>query len=243
MQGRTQTGRRAGGGIARLALALSLLVILAGAFIAAHLLPASLAEAPAAWLDALQAWGRSSWAAFLLLQCLVAVSGVLPASLSGIAAGAVFGLGFGFGLAALSTMAGAVIAFALSRSVFRPWVAGMLARRPTLQRLDDAVGHDGWRSVCLLRLSPIMPFAVMSYALGLTAISWRDYLIGTLASLPALLCYVALGHFAGSGVAALHGGASPAGLTLLALGIAATVVLTLRVGSIARRTLAPGSNS
>ena len=231
------------GSLARPLLGAALLVILAGCFIAARLLPASLAAAPAAWLGSIQAWGRSSWAAFLFLQSLVAVSGVLPASLAGIAAGAVFGLGFGFGLAAVSTMAGAVIAFALSRSIFRPWVAGLLARRPSLQRLDAAVGHDGWRSVCLLRLSPVMPFAVTSYALGLTSIAWRDYLIGTSASLPALFCYVALGRFAGSGVAALHGGASPTGLALLALGIAATGVLTLRIGAIAKRTLAPGTDA
>ena len=230
-------------GLARPVLGAALLVILAACFAASRLLPASLAAAPAAWLEALQAWGRSSWAAFLLLQSLVAVSGVLPASLAGIAAGAVFGLGFGFGLAAVSTMAGAVAAFALSRSVFRPWVSGVLASRPGLQRLDAAVGRDGWRSVCLLRLSPVMPFAVTSYALGLTSVAWRDYLAGTSASLPALFCYVALGRFAGSGVAALHGGASPAGLALLVLGIAATGVLTLRIGAIAKRTLAPGTEA
>ncbi len=234
----TQAARLNTPGLTRPLLGVALLVILAACFVAARLLPASLAAAPAAWLEAIQAWGRSSWAAFLLLQSVVAVSGVLPASLAGIAAGAVFGLWFGFGLAALSTMAGAVMAFALSRSVFRPWVTGLLARRPGLQRLDEAVGRDGWRSVCLLRLSPVMPFAITSYALGLTSIAWRDYLIGTTASLPALLCYVALGHFAGSSVTAWHGGASPAGLALLALGIAATIVLTLRIGTIARRVLA-----
>ncbi len=214
-----------------------LLLVLAGCLIASRLSAATLGV-PAEWLAAAQAWGRSSWVAFVALQSLVAVSGVLPASLAGIAAGAVFGLGAGFLLAALSTMTGAMLAFALSRSIFRPWVAGMLARRPGWQRLDDAVAQDGWRSVCLLRLSPVMPFAVTSYALGLTSIGWRDYLLGTLASMPALFCYVAIGRFAGSGVTALHGGASPVGIALLALGLAATAVLTLRMSSLAKRALA-----
>jgi uncharacterized membrane protein YdjX (TVP38/TMEM64 family) len=219
-------------------LAVGLLLVLASAFVAARLLPGHMAAVPAAWLADVQAWGQTSWLAFLLLQSLVAVSGVLPASLAGVAAGAVYGLFLGFLLAALSTMAGAVVAFALSRSVFRPWVAGLLARRPALVRLDEAVAQDGWRSVCLLRVSPVMPFAVTSYALGLTSIAWRDYLLGTLASMPALLCYVALGRFAGTGLSALHTGGSPVGLALLALGLAATAVLTLRIGSLARRTLA-----
>jgi uncharacterized membrane protein YdjX (TVP38/TMEM64 family) len=222
-------------------LALSLLALLAACFLLGRLLPASMAGAPARWLAAAQGLGPGSWIAFLVGQTLIAASGVLPASLAGFAAGAVFGLLPGFLLAACSTMAGAVGAFALSRSVFRPWIAGLLARRPGLSRLDGAVAQDGWRSVCLLRLSPIMPFAVTSYALGLTSVAWRDYLIGTLASMPALLCYVALGRFAGAGVTAAHAGATPAGLALLALGIVATVLLTVRIGALARRGLAPDS--
>jgi len=221
----------------RAVAAACLMLVLAACFVAARLLPQHLAGVPAEWLAQAQAWGRTSWLAFVLLQSLVAVSGVLPASLAGIAAGAVFGLVAGFWLAALSTMAGALAAFALSRSVFRPWVAGFLARRAGLKRLDEAVAQDGWRSVCLLRLSPVMPFAVTSYALGLTSIGWRDYLVGTLASLPALFCYVALGRFAGSGLQALHGGASPITLALLAFGLAATAVMALRIGVIVRRTL------
>jgi uncharacterized membrane protein YdjX (TVP38/TMEM64 family) len=224
----------------RAAAAVGLILLLAGCFVAARLLPAKIAGVPAEWLALAQAWGRTSWIAFVLLQSLVAVSGVLPASLAGVAAGAVFGLLAGFWLAALSTMAGAVVAFALSRSVFRPWVAGFLARRAGLQRLDEAVAQDGWRSVCLLRLSPVMPFAVTSYALGLTSIGWRDYLVGTLASMPALFCYVALGRFAGGGLEALHTGGSPVGLALLAFGLAATAVLTLRIGALVRRTLGTG---
>jgi uncharacterized membrane protein YdjX (TVP38/TMEM64 family) len=224
----------------RAVAAAGLVLVLGGTFVAARLLPADMTALPAAWLADAQAWGRTSWFAFVLLQSLVAVSGVLPASLAGVAAGAVFGLLAGFCLAALSTMAGAVVAFALSRSVFRPWVAGFLARRAGLRRLDTAVARDGWRSVCLLRLSPVMPFAMTSYALGLTSIGWRDYLVGTLASMPALLCYVALGRFAGSSLEALHSGASPVALALLAFGLVATAVLALRLGRLGRRALATG---
>jgi len=91
-----------------------------------------------------------------------------------------------------------------------------------------------------LRCSPVMPFAVTSYAFGLTAIAPRAYLAGTLASLPALLGYVILGDLAGTGVASVN--ASQAGmvrLTLLALAIAATALLTWRVGLILQRALRP----
>jgi hypothetical protein len=58
-----------------------------------------------------------------------------------------------------------------------------------------------------------------------------------LASFPALLCYVALGRFAGTGLLALHTGASPVGMALLAFGLVATAILALRIGALVRRTL------
>jgi uncharacterized membrane protein YdjX (TVP38/TMEM64 family) len=40
----------------------------------------------------------------------------------------------------------------------------------------------------------LMPFVATSYLLGLSAISLRDYMLGILAALPALLGYVLLGY-------------------------------------------------
>ena len=73
--------------------------------------------------------GPAGYLAFVALTTIIAVSGVLPASLLGIAAGAAYGLPLGFLLAAVGTMAGAIVAFALSRSLFRDAVARQLARR------------------------------------------------------------------------------------------------------------------
>ncbi|GAN65025.1 hypothetical protein Abor_003_095 [Acetobacter orientalis] len=53
--------------------------------------------------------------------------------------------------------------------------------------------------VCLLRISPILPFAVTSYVLGFTELSTADYILGTLASLPALLGYVFIGTLTQNG--------------------------------------------
>jgi uncharacterized membrane protein YdjX (TVP38/TMEM64 family) len=47
-----------------------------------------------------------------------------------------------------------------------------------------------------------MPFAATSYTLGFTKIGLRAYLLGTVASLPALLGYVVLGALANAGVSA-----------------------------------------
>ncbi|GAA5265590.1 hypothetical protein ACOSOMT5_P2017 [Acidiphilium sp. MT5] len=187
-------------------------------------------------LERLRHLGWIGWLIFALLQTLVALIGILPASLLGLAAGAVYGVALGFGLSAIGIMLGAAIAFALTRSALRPAIAHKLAANQRLARLDHAVGRDGWRLVLLMRVSPVMPFSLTSYALGLSAISPRDYALGTLAALPALLLYVAIGTLSRSGLAALHGHA-PIHLVLIGVAIIATGLLSLRLGRLIANAL------
>ena len=203
----------------------------------------------AAWSQSLTQWAQTSgpggWAVFMLAQTLIAMVGLVPASLLGIAAGGVYGIVLGFVLAATGTLVGGWISFMLARSLLRPWVERLLARRgpSRLVRLDAAVTRDGWRFVCLLRVSPVMPFAITSYALGLTEISGRDYLLGTLASLPALAGYVCAGALAQYGLRTANGNASlgAAGWALLTVGLAATGLLIFRSGTLLSRCgLLPG---
>jgi uncharacterized membrane protein YdjX (TVP38/TMEM64 family) len=169
---------------------------------------------------------------FVVIQILVAVSGILPASLLGVAAGAIYGLVPGFLLAAASTLAGALFSFFFSRYLFRDTVERLAARRPRLRSLDAQIARDGWKLVCLLRVSPIMPFSATSLALGLSAVSLRDYAIGTLASLPALCGYVFIGTLAETSLSAWATGASTVRLILLGIGVVATLALVLRLGKI-----------
>lgn len=222
-------------GLVRLAVVLAAACLVA-AGLAAGRSPDLLVARVDDGLRAVRELGAAGGVLFAAVQVLVAVSGVLPASLLGVAAGVLYGLPAGFALSGASTLGGAVLAFALSRSVFRPAVARFLAGRTRLRELDGLIARDGWRFACLLRVSPVMPFAVTSYALGLSSIGLRDYLIGTLAAMPALFGYVLLGALAGSGVAAWSS-STPLGGWLLALGALATLALTLRVGQLVARVV------
>ncbi len=182
--------------------------------------------------------GVIGWVLLALLQLLIATSGVLPASLLGIAAGAAYGLGLGFLLSAIGTLAGALLAFAISRSIFREMIARQIARRPGMARFDSLLERDGWRIVCLLRISPVMPFAATSYALGMSAIGLRAYTVGTLASLPALLGYVFIGTLADAGLDTRTAQADTLRLFMLAAGAGATLLLTFIVARLARSAIA-----
>ncbi len=230
----SSSGRRT-----RATVGLGLIVLLLAGLVASQFGLANFAD----WIRALTDWAKTAgpggWAVFVAAQTLVAMAGIVPASLLGLAAGAVYGVFGGFALATVGTLLGGWLAFALARSLFRPVIARMIARRSNsrLVQLDAAVTRDGWRFVCLLRISPVMPFALTSYGLGLTQISSRAFMLGTFASLPALAGYVALGALATTSVLSAGGGAprGPFGWALLVVGGAATLLLILRSGALLAR--------
>ncbi len=223
----------------RILLAVVLLcVIVSGLYVARAPAAAAIAGA-AALMRAVQAMGMAGWLVFVGAQIVVAAIGFLPASLLGVAAGAFYGLASGFVLAAVATLSGAMLSFWLSRSAFRPVVQRWLARRRRLAGLDGALTREGWRLVALVRVNPVMPFAPASFLLGLSGVGWRDYLLGTLAALPALLLYVALGAFADAGIAAWQSGAGGLRWGVLGVGVLATILLTLRIGWLVRRAIRP----
>ena len=222
----------------RVAVGLSLLAAAGLGVVAVRVWPRELAVAMELAVRTTRGMGVAGWAVAACAQVVVALLGILPASAGAIAAGLLYGVLPGFVLAATGTLVGAGLAFLLTRSLFRPLVVRAMARHPRLDRLDEAVARDGWRLVCLMRISPIMPFAITSYALGLTSLGLRPYMLGTLASLPALLGYVVMGQLAGSGLGALtHPGAGWLRWVLLGTAILATALLTWRLGRIVARVM------
>jgi len=217
------------------ALAAALLLSLVASVLAGHHLVALVAARAQALHDS----GLAGLAFIAAAFFLAALAGFIPGALLGLAAGAVFGLEQGFCTSAIGSLAGAAAAFGLSRSYLRPFIATILTRHGALARLDSMLGTEGWRLVALLRVSPVMPFSLASYALGLSRIGFRDYLLGTLASLPALFGYVALGALGGYG-ARLHGGVGYGiHLALLILGAAATLALIVHLSRLLSRVLKP----
>jgi uncharacterized membrane protein YdjX (TVP38/TMEM64 family) len=226
--------------IGRIAAVLALLATLAFGVLAIRLWPDEILHATEAVIAAIHAMGPLGWVALALLQLVIATVGLLPASLLAIGAGLVYGVLEGFLIVAGATMLAAVISFAVSRSLFRPMILRAMARRPRVAAFDALMARDGWRSVCLIRLSPIMPFAATSLVLGLSSITLADFLVGTTASLPALLGYVLLGSLSEAGLAALRSGGGWMQWTLLGIGILATLWATLRLGSMVARAMRVG---
>lgn len=170
----------------------------------------------------------------------VATVALVPGSLLTLAAGAIFGLAEGVALVFVAAVLGASLAFLIARHGARGVVERRLAGDPRFAAIDAAVGREGRKIVFLLRLSPVFPFSLLNYALGLTRVRFLDYLVASVGMLPGTLLYVYSGKLAGD-VAALAGGApAPRGASywvVLGLGLAATVAVTVVVTRLARRAL------
>jgi len=176
-----------------------------------------------------------------VLAYAAAVVAFVPGSLLTLAGGAIFGVGWGTLYVFVAATLGASLAFLIARYVARGEVERRLAGNPKLAAIDRAVGAEGRKVVFLMRLSPAFPFSLLNYALGLTQVRFVDYLIACLGMLPGTLLYVYSGKLAGD-VAALAGGAAPAQgagyWALLALGLVATLLVTVLITRTARRALA-----
>lgn len=192
----------------------------------------------AGWVDGLGAWGPLVFIA----GYVAATVAFAPGSVLTLAAGAVFGILRGSLYVFIGATLGAAAAFLVARYVARGTIERKLADHPRFLVIDRAVGAAGFRIVLLLRLSPVFPFNLLNYALGLTSVRFRDYVLASVGMVPGTLLYTYYGKLAGEVVALAGGVAVERGAAyygVLLLGLAATVIVTALVTRAARRALAP----
>ena len=170
----------------------------------------------------------------------VAVIALIPASVLTIAGGAIFGLVRGAAYAFVGAVIGSTIAFLIGRHAARRLVARQLERMPRVAAIDRAVSAQGRRLVFLLRLSPVTPFNVLNYALGLTAISLADFALASVGSIPSELVGAYAGKVGGEALALAGQAEAPKNASYYAVligGLVATAAATFLVTRTARRAL------
>jgi uncharacterized membrane protein YdjX (TVP38/TMEM64 family) len=188
------------------------------------------------WIDSLGAIGAI---AFILLYIISTVA-FLPGSILTLGAGVVFGLVLGSFYVFIGATLGATAAFLVGRYLARGWVAKKIEGNQKFKAIDRAVGREGLKIVLLTRLSPIFPFNLLNYAYGVTGVSLKDYVIGSVGMIPGTIMYVYIGSLAGN-LATIGTEAQPANptvqWTIRVVGLIATVAVTLYVTKIARKAL------
>lgn len=150
-------------------------------------------------VDEIRSWVQAvGWAGPVLYALLYAALTLTPApaSLLGIAGGALFGVPVGLAVVLAGAVLGAIAGFAAARRLGRDTVLRYGGRR--LARVDDLVTRRGLVAVVAARLVPLVPFTTLNLACGLTAVRFRHYVVGTVVGiLPATASYVTIGAYGG----------------------------------------------
>jgi uncharacterized membrane protein YdjX (TVP38/TMEM64 family) len=178
-----------------------------------------------AWI---QTQGSLAWLIYVLTY-IVATVLLMPGSILTLAAGFVFGLPLGVALVSVGSVLGASAAFFVGRFMARDWVSHRIADLPRFRALDSASRHDGFTIVLLARLSPLFPFNLLNYGLGITGVHFKHFLAASwIGMLPGTVLYVYIGSLASDVTELTAQGLSGGwGRALLIAGFAATVVLTV----------------
>ncbi|MEM6520262.1 MAG: TVP38/TMEM64 family protein [Cyanobacteria bacterium P01_D01_bin.71] len=189
-----------------------------------------------AWIDSL---GLIAPVAFIVLYIIVTVA-FIPASVVTLGAGVVFGVVKGSLYVFIGAMLGATAAFLIGRYIARDWVGKKVASNEKFKAIDEAIAREGRKIIFLIRLSPAFPFNLLNYALGLTKVSLKDYVLGTTGIIPGTIMYVYLGSLAGN-LATLGAGETPSNpaitWTIRIIAFIATVAVTVYVTRVARKAL------
>jgi len=116
---------------------------------------------------------------YILAMIVAIVISPIPSSPLAIFAGTVFGLGFGMLWTMIGAVSGAVIAFYIARIFGRPLVVKFVSEKE-LNAVESQFPehHIAW-GIFFLRLLPLPFFDAVSYAAGLTKVSFKNFLAAT----------------------------------------------------------------
>lgn len=148
-------------------------------------------------IEILKTWGELNLFGVLVLGTIFFVCAFVPIPRSALclASGAIFGL-HAISIIVPSTTLGAVIAFLSARYLFAEEIRRMVDRRPKLRIFFDAVDHESWRVVGLMRLGGPFPSFFQNFIFGITRIDLWSFAAATfIFTIPQTSLYVYLGAF------------------------------------------------
>jgi uncharacterized membrane protein YdjX (TVP38/TMEM64 family) len=198
--------------------------------------PQALLESALQWINGL---GSLGGIAFIGIYIIATVA-FLPGSILTLGAGVIFGVILGSLYVFIGATLGATAAFLVGRYLARGWVTNKISGNKKFAAIDKAVGKEGLKIVLLTRLSPIFPFNLLNYALGITGVSLQDYFLGSVGMIPGTIMYVYIGSLAGN-LAFIGSESKPDNMILhwviKIIGLIATIVVTIYVTKIAKKAL------
>lgn len=162
---------------------------------------------------------------------------LLPTNVIGVICGWAFGFWSGLFLHMLAVVGAASLSFLIHRRIAGERLTHVFEHHPKANAIYNAlIKRSFWRTtllICLLRLSPAMPFALTNFMMTSARVPYSSYAIGTLVGmLPRSAAVV----FFGSGLDVLDFD-NPNDFWILIFGIIATIISIIFVGKISKHAL------
>ena len=129
---------------------------------------------------------------FIILYSLKTLLFMFPVAIFAIISGSLFGFWVGFLYSMIGAFLSATIAFSIGRYLARDFVKKYFSERiKTLKKSKI----KGFSVVLYLRLIAIIPYDAFGYVVGVTKITYRDFILGTMLGItPEFLIYAYLGN-------------------------------------------------
>ena len=88
---------------------------------------------------------------------------------------------------------GSAIHFLLGRYIFRSSAKSYIKKYPIITAIDKAVESDGLVLLTLLHMSPVVPFSILNFVVGVTSMRFRDFVLSMVGVLPGTIVYIMIG--------------------------------------------------
>ena len=168
-----------------------------------------------------ESYGTYAAVVSFALMVLTSIAAPLPAFLITFANASLFGWWQGAILSWSSAMVGAAVCFYIAKILGRD-VVEKLTSKAGLQQIDEFFDRHGKQSILIARLLPFISFDYVSYAAGLTSMSFLGFWVATgIGQLPATIVYSYVGGM-------LTGGAKMVVTALLIIFALSALVIMLK---------------
>lgn len=130
---------------------------------------------------------RESWWAPIAFVILYTGFNILlvPATILTVTAGVVWGWKAGAGWVLVASTIGSAAPYFLARAGSGPAIAAIRRRSA---RLSETLENEGFLTLLLLRLIPIVPYNLLNYAAGIAGLRPRDFIAATfLGTIPGIV--------------------------------------------------------
>lgn len=174
---------------------------------------------------------------FIIIYAVAAVLFV-PASVLTVSAGFLFGPWLGSAIVSIAATTGAGLAFLIGRYFARSYVESKIQKNDKFVAIDKAIASQGAKVVFLMRLSPLFPYSLINYSLGVTKVPFTEYIVASwIGMLPGTFAYVILGSAGKAAVAAGGTSSTFPGALLYIVGALATLGVTVLISREASKVL------